>query len=204
MQSALPLFGLVVCSILSTPGLTRAQDPPVSRESPYVARYVASQEYREALEEEVRQRKRAERLNEERERRYWSAECPGCARREEGIQVRAVPGTGVVGVLHDVDLEEEFLMVRLRFYNDGAEQARLTIDPVGAYESYFVEVGGEKRHILRNEDGELEAKKPLAVEMRPGAMESWWARFPAIPGTESFDVVIPPAGPFLSVPKQAD
>jgi hypothetical protein len=55
-----------------------------------------------------------------------------------------------------------------------------------------VEVDGERSFILRDEDGDLEAKKSFAGELDPGEMESWWARFPPLPSQAvSFDIVIP-------------
>jgi len=66
-------------------------------------------------------------------------------------------------------------------------------------------VNGERRFILRDDDGSLDAKRPLNREIEPGSMESWWAKFPALPpDTESFDVVIPPAPAFEAVSVRAD
>ena len=100
--------------------------------------------------------------------------------------------------------EDEFVMVRLRFYNDGSEPASLVIDPAIGYESFAISAGGETLHILREGNGDLAAKKRLDLDVRPGAMESWWALFPALPaGTETFDLVVPPAPPFEAVPVSA-
>lgn len=195
MRSSLLVPAVVLATLLSTPGVNRAQEaPPPTRELPEAERNV-----QEENEERLR------RLNKAEAQRQRAAECPGCTRRGEGIQVQAIPGTRLVAVLHDIDLEEEFLMVRLRFYNDGSDPATLTIDPAETYESFFVEFDGKRNFILRDDDERLDAKKPLALELQTGKMASWWARFPPLsPGIESFDVVIPPAAPFLNVPVAAD
>ena len=55
--------------------------------------------------------------------------------------------------------------------------------------------------ILRKEDGDLDAKDRLDVNVLPGRMKSWWARFPALAAdTDSFDLVVPPAPPFDGIP----
>jgi len=193
LRSSLLVPAVVLATLLSTPGVNRAQEaPPPPRELPEPER---NEEYEERLR----------RLNREEAQRQGAAECPGCSRRGEGIQVQPIPGTRLVAVLHDIDLEEEFLMVRLRFYNDGSDPATLTIDPAETYESFFVEFDGKRNFILRDDDERLDAKKPLAFKLQTGKMASWWARFPPLPpGIESFDVVIPPAAPFLNVPVAAD
>ena len=110
------------------------------------------------------------------------------------IQSHRVPGTGLVAILHDIDVEDDALTVRIRFYNEGTEPAALAVDPTAAYDAFYVEVDGEKRFILRDDDGTLEAKGSLARDLEPGGMESWWAHFPPLPPKAvSFDVVIPPA-----------
>ena len=118
----------------------------------------------------------------------------------EGLQVRGIPDTQLVGVLHRTEIDDGVLTVRLRFYNEGAEPARLSIDPTGAEDAFLLRVGAEEHPILRNEDGELEAKEPLNVEIEPGDMETWWAKFPAPPaGTRAFDLEIPPVATFRGV-----
>lgn len=118
----------------------------------------------------------------------------------EGLQVRGIPDTQLVGVLHRTELDDGVLTVRLRFYNEGAVPARLSIDPTGAEDAFLLRIGEEEHPILRNEDGELEAKEPLDVEIKPGEMETWWAKFPAPPaGTRAFDLDIPPVATFRSV-----
>jgi hypothetical protein len=124
-----------------------------------------------------------------------------CSDRGEGIQSYGVPGTNLVAVLHDIDREQDGLLVRVRFYNDGPEPVRLGVDPAQAYDAYFVEAGGERRFILREEDGTLEAKDPFVRMLEPGAMESWWAKFPPLEiGARVADITIPPAPRFEMVP----
>jgi hypothetical protein len=123
-----------------------------------------------------------------------------CRDRREGIQSQRIPGTGLVAVLHDVDDEEDGLFVRIRFYNDGSGPAKLGVDPTRDYDAYFVEVGGERRFILRDDDGALEAKEPLVRVLAPGAMESWWAKFaPLERGATTLDIRIPPAPHFEAI-----
>jgi hypothetical protein len=123
-----------------------------------------------------------------------------CSDRREGIQSQRVPGTSLVAVLHDIDDEEGGLVVRMRFYNDGPEPVRLGVDPTRAYDAYFIEVGGERRFILRDDDGALKAKEPLARVLAPGAMESWWAKFPPLErGAKILEITIPPASPFEAI-----
>ena len=124
-----------------------------------------------------------------------------CSYRGEGIQSKGVPGTNLVAVLHDIDREQDGLLVRVRFYNDGPEPVRLGVDPAQAYDAYFVEAGGERRFILREEDGTLEAKDAFVRMLEPGAMESWWAKFPPLEnGARAIDITIPPAPRFEMVP----
>ena len=74
------------------------------------------------------------------------------------------------------------------------------VDPTQTYEAYFVEAGDERRFILRDEDGALEAKKPLVRVLAPGTMERWWAKFPRLDsGVRSLDITIPPAPRFHAV-----
>lgn len=118
-----------------------------------------------------------------------------------GLQSRGIPGTPLVAVVHEASREDGVLTLRLRFYNDGSEPARLRIDPAGDPEACFVRAGQAKLRVLEDEDGELEAKDPLDVALAPGEMESWWARFPAPPAdTANIDVMIPPVAAFTDVP----
>lgn len=157
-------------------------------------------EYADQLEREEREQRR-----KEQEARHTVDACEfGCV-EHEGLQTRAIPGTTLVAVVHQAKLEDDGLTLRLRFYNDGSEPARLTIDPTTDYESFFVQVGREKLFIRKDEDGELDAKDPLALDLKPGKMESWWAKFPAPPaGTESFHLEIPSVAAFRSVPLEDD
>jgi hypothetical protein len=123
-----------------------------------------------------------------------------CSDRGEGIQSQRIPDTGLMAVLHDIDDEKDGLVVRMRFYNDGPEPVRLRVDPTRAYDTYFIEVGGERRFILRDDEGALEAKEPLARVLDPGAMESWWAKFPPLErGAKILEITIPPASPFEAI-----
>lgn len=165
--------------------------------------YLEARENAEQIEQEKRNRER----ERERRRPKPSACATGaiCAPRGEGIQSHPIPGSGLVAVLHDVDVEKDVLNVRFRFFNDGAEPVTLAIDPTTDYEAYFVEVGGARHYILRNDDGSLQAKKSIDGELEPGSMESWWAKFPPVPpDAASFDVVVPPAPRFEAVPLSAD
>ena len=78
------------------------------------------------------------------------------------------------------------------------------MDPSGAPQSFFVQVGVDRLPILSDEDGELESKGALDVILDPGEIESWWARFPA-PSSDAttFDLHIP-AGTFRDVPLEVD
>ena len=123
-----------------------------------------------------------------------------CSPLSLGIQRHRIDGTTLVAVLYDIDEQEDGLLVRLRFYNDGSEPVTLGVDPTRAYGAYFVEMSGERGFILRDEDGALEAKKPLMRALAPGAMESWWARFPPRKkGADAIDIRIPPAPRFEAI-----
>ncbi|CAN5867651.1 hypothetical protein BH20GEM1_BH20GEM1_15910 [soil metagenome] len=103
------------------------------------------------------------------------------------------------------ELDDDVVTMRLRFYNDGSEPARLTIDPLSAYESFYLQVGREKLFIRKDDDGELDAKEPVEMELKPGKMETWWAKFPApSAGTEAFDLEIPPVATFRNIPLEDD
>lgn len=165
--------------------------------------------YRDRYEQQLRERHREELAKLEIfatvKRQYVADPCGlGCG-DHYGLQTRAIPGTPLVGVVYQANREDGVLTLRLRLYNDGSEPARLTIDPTSAYEAFFVRVGGEKLHILKGEDGELEAKESLEVDLEPGHMESWWANFRA-PSLDSkaFDLEIPPIDPFRDVPLTDD
>lgn len=186
-------MGLVWALVLALPAVASAQVQPAPRD-PYLA-------VRERLEQIEQEKRNREREWERRKPKPSGCQAMGtCALGDAGIRSEAIPGTGLVAVLHDVDVEKESLTIRLRFINRGSEPATITLDPGVAYAAYFVEVEGEKRHILRADDGALAAKKPLARALPPGAMESWWAKFPPLaPGATTFDVVIPPAPRFEDV-----
>jgi hypothetical protein len=128
----------------------------------------------------------------EREAAYATDACGIGCEDHEGLQVRGIPGTFLAAVVYKALLDDDALTIQLRFHNDGSEAARLTVDPRGAAQSFYVQVGEEKLYILAEDDGELVAKEPLDVELEPGEIESWWARFPAPPrGTTAFDFHIP-------------
>jgi hypothetical protein len=179
---------------LALPALARAQvEAP---RDPYLAE-------RERLER-VTATKRYHALHARDRRRPRPTGCATgriCSPLSVGIQRHRIDGTSLVAVLHDVDIEQDAILVRLRFYNDGSEPMRLRIDPKQDYEAYFVEVGGERRFILRDDDGSLEAKEPLVRVIAPGAMESWWAKFPPLAtGAKALDIRIPPARRFEAIP----
>jgi len=152
------------------------------------------------------ERERREQLRREQEERRSGADDPcalGCG-DYEGLQTRGIPGTSLVAVLHRTEIDDGVLTARLRFYNEGEAPAHLSIDPTGE-ETFVLRVGTEEYPILRNEDGEPEAKDPLSLELEPGEMESWWAKFPAPPaGTRRIDLDIPPAVTFRDVQIDAD
>jgi hypothetical protein len=191
-----PILLLGGVLLAPAPALAQVQEAPRDP-------YLKARENVEQIEQEKRNRER----ERERQRPKPSACATGanCAPRGAGIQSHIVPGSGLMAVLHDVDVEKDALNVRFRFFNDGAEPVTLAIDPRADYEAYFVEVDGARRFILRNDDGSLQAKKPIDGELEPGSMESWWAKFPPLPpDAESFDVVVPPAPRFEAVPVSAD
>lgn len=151
------------------------------------------------------ERERQERQRQEQDERRVDDPCESGCGDHEGLQTRGIPDTQLVGVLNRTEFDDGVLTVRLRFYNEGAEPARLSIDPTGSEEAFILRAGGEEHQILRNEDGELEAKEPLDVEIKPGKMETWWAKFPAPPaGTHEFDLEIPPVATFRNVRLEDD
>lgn len=161
-----------------------------------------ARENRERIAQEKRNREREyEREKERRAPKPTGCETGQfCLRSIEAIQSHRVPGTGLMAVLHDIDVEEHALTVRMRFYNEGTETATLALDPTASYDAFYVEVDGEKSFILRDEDGDLAAKRSFAGELDPGEMESWWARFPPLPSqVVSFDIAIPPVPRFEGV-----
>ena len=210
MRPAFPI--LLLGGSLLAPAAAIAQVEELPRGSVGV---LESREYRERIEQEKRNRER------ERERLFpKSSGCSTgamagfgdgllvpveCAPGEAEIQNHTVLASGLVAVLHDVDVEKDALIVRLRFLNHGAGPVTLVIDPSADYEAYFVEVDGARRFILRDDNGSFQAKKPIDGELEPGSMESWWAKFPPLPpDAESFDLVVPPAPRFEAVPVSPD
>jgi hypothetical protein len=189
----------VVLSLMAIPALPLAAGAVAVQQDP-VGNRPLDPEYADQREREEREQRR-----KEQEALHAADACEyGCV-EHEGLQTRAIPGTTLVAVVHQAKLEDDGLTLRLRFYNDGAEPARLTIDPTTDYESFFVQVGREKLFIRKDEDGELDVKDPLELDLKPGKMESWWAKFPAPPaGTESFHLEIPPVAAFRSVPLEDD
>ena len=196
MRTAVAILLLGGVLLAPAPALAQVQQAPRDP-------YLEAREKDEQIEQEKRNRER----ERERRRPKPSACATGaiCAPRGEGIQSHPIPGSGLVAVLHDVDVEKDVLNVRFRFFNDGAEPVTLALDAAADYEAYFVEVDGAKMFILRDGDGSLQAKKSIDRVLGPGSMESWWAKFPALPPeAESFDVVVPPAPRFEAVPVSAD
>ena len=190
MKQRLPRMVLLAC-LVALPRAALAQDRPAPRDPT-----LAQRERLELIEQEERNREREYALEKEwpKSNRTGCETGRYCPQRNEAIQSYRVPGTGFVAVLHDIDVEDDALTVRIRFYNGGSEPAALAIDPAAAYEAFYVEVDGEKSFILRHDDGTLEAKESLTRDLEPDGMESWWAHFPPLsPKAISFDVVIPPA-----------
>lgn len=197
-RSMRPSFLLIValCAIPSLPltaGAALQQDP--------VGGAALDPNYADQAE-----RERREQLRREQEERRRDDDDPcelGCG-DYEGLQTRGIPGTSLVAVLHRTELDDGVVTARLRFYNEGQAPAHLTIDPTGE-EAFVLKVGTEEYPILRNEDGEPEAKDALSLELEPGEMETWWAKFPAPPaGTRWIDLEIPPAATFRDVRFAAD
>lgn len=195
----MPRFSLVflaLCAIPLMPPTARAaiqQDP--------VAGQALDPNYADQAE-----RERREQLRREQEERRESADDPcelGCG-DYEGLQTRGIPGTSLVAVLHRLEVDDDVVTARLRFYNEGEAPAHLTVDPTGEA-AFVLRAGAEEFPILRNEDGEPEAKDALAVELEPGEMETWWAKFPSPPGgTRWIDLEIPPAATFGDVRFEVD
>lgn len=193
----LPPFFLFAFLVVPS-GLTLAQEQPPRR-----ARVLTESERVELQLQEKRNRER-EYAREKEWREPKPAGCQTgqfCLQRIEAIQSHGLPGSGLMAVLHDIDVGKDALTVRIRVYNEGTEPATLVLDPTASYDAFYVEVAGEKSFILRDEDGDLEAKKSFAGELDPGEMESWWAQFPPLPSqVVSFDIVIPPVPRFEGVP----
>ena len=184
------LLIVALCAIPSLPLTARAsvQQDPVGGQpaDPYYADQ-AEQERREQLR------------REQEERRGGGDPCElGCG-DYEGLQTRGIPGTSLVAVLHRTEIDDDVVTARLRFYNEGETPAHLSIDPAGE-ETFVLRVGTEEYPILRNGDGEPDAKDAMSLELEPGEMETWWARFPAPPaGTRWIDLEIPPVATFRDV-----
>jgi len=171
----------------SLPSTARAQQDPVAGQ-PLDPNYADQAD-----------RQQQDQRRQEQDERRGADPCElGCG-DHEGLQTRGIPDTRLVAVIHRTELDDGVLTVRLRFYNEGEEPARLSVDPTGE-DAFLLKVGGEEYAILRNGDGDFEAKDALDVELKPGKMETWWAKFPAPPdGTRAFDLEIPPAVTFRNV-----
>ena len=201
---AVPLFVLLV-----SPSDGVAQVNPPRRfnsatgeliEQHYALRY--QQQWRD--QHRKTQLRRSERLLEFRERNAKYYACGLGCDLHEGLQVQGIPGTFLSVALYKARVDDHALTLQLRFHNDGAEPERLTIDPSATSESYYVQVGEGRLHILEDEDGELKSKGPLNELLGPGEIESWWARFPAPPhGATTFDLHFP-AVTFRDVPLSTD
>lgn len=187
MQQRLPQMVLLACLVAPSESAL-AQDRTAPPDP-----YLTERERLEQIEQEERNRER----EYAREKEWREPKPTGCQTGQfcpQSSEPIRMPGTGLMAVLHDIDVEDDALTVRIRFYNEGTEPATLAVDPTAAYDSFYVEVDGEKSFILRDDDGTLEAKESLARDLEPGGMESWWAHFPPLPPKAvSFDVVIPPA-----------
>jgi hypothetical protein len=172
---------------------------------------VVEQPYAERYQQWVRDRQRREQLGRteklldfrERDAAYAADACGLGCDGHEGLQVQGIPGTTLAAVVYKA-LIDDVLTLQLRFHNDGSEPARLTMDPSGAPESFFVLVGEQRLDILADEDGELESKGRLDEVLEPGEIASWWARFPP-PRSDAtkFDLHIP-AVTFRDVPLATD
>lgn len=180
------LVGILSLAALDPPAAVAQQDP------------VAGQPLDPNYADQADRQQRDQRRQEQDERRGVDPCELGCG-DHEGLQTRGIPDTRLVAVLHRTELDDGVLTVRLRFYNEGEEPARLSVDPTGE-DAFLLKVGAEEYPILRNGDGDFEAKDALDVELKPGKMETWWAKFPAPPdGTRAFDLDIPPAVTFRNV-----
>jgi hypothetical protein len=138
----------------------------------------------------------------EREAPYTADACGLGCEGHEGLQVRRIPGTRLSAVVYKTRLDDDGLTVQLRFHNDGRQPEWLTVDPSESW--LYVQAGDETLHVRVDNDGELEAKHRLDVELEPGEIESWWARFPAPRShPRTFDLHIP-AVTFRDVPLATD
>ncbi len=184
---------LLVVALLAIPALPLAGRAAVQQDP------VNGQPLDPHYADQADQQRRDQLRREQDERRSDADPCElGCG-DYEGLQTRGISGTSLVAVLHRTEIEDDVLTARLRFYNEGEAPAHLSIDPSGE-QTFVLRVGTEEYPILRNEDGEPEAKDPLSMELEPGEMETWWAKFPAPPaGTRSIDLEIPPAAIFRDV-----
>jgi hypothetical protein len=126
-----------------------------------------------------------------REAAYAADACGLGCEGHEGLQVRGVPGTDLAAVVYKARLDDDVLTVQLRFHNDGAEPARLSIDPAVEPESFYAQIGEERVPIRSGEDGRPEAKDALDEVLDPGEIESWWARFSTPRDAFTFDLHIP-------------
>ena len=189
----------VILSLVAIPSIPFAARAMVVQQYP-VGGQPVEPEYGDRESQEQRDQRR-----KEQEALHGTDACElGCV-EHEGLQTRGIPDTPLVGVVYQANRENGVMTLRLRFYNDGSEPARLTIDPSSDHEAFFVRVGQEKLFILKDEDGELEAKEPLELDLKPGKMESWWAKFPApAADAEAFDLEVPPIATFTNVPIAGD
>ena len=189
---------LLVVALLAIPVLPLAADAAVQQDpvggAPLDANYA----------DQAEQERRDQLRREQEERRSGADPCElGCG-DYEGLQTRGIPGTSLVAVLHRTEIDGDVVTARMRFYNEGQTPAHLSIDPSGE-EAFVLRVGTEEYPILRNEDGEPESKDPLSMDLEPGEMETWWAKFPAPPaGTRWIDLEIPPAATFRDVRFESD
>ena len=211
-----PRFHPVVLSVLAIATLplsARSQvNGPEIRVNPTTGEELLEPYYANQYLEELRDDRReaedesaADREgSREREVVYAKDACGVGCDDHEGLQVRRIPGTLLAAVIYKAELDGDVLTLRLRFINDGPASERLVIDPSTNPESFYVQVGKEKLHILEHERGELEAKDPSDEVLEPGEIASWWAKFPAPPSeTEAFDFQLP-AVAFRDVPLDID
>ena len=118
------------------------------------------------------------------------------------LQVQEVNAPGLLAELTEVTRKDGVLTVKIRFRNTGSDVVHHSFETHhGRYELFYVTAGSQKYFVLKDSEGEPLAPKYLSVDLDPGATSTWWAKFPAPPGSEtSIDLVIPDAPPFEDVP----
>ena len=114
--------------------------------------------------------------------------------------------TGVVADVTECKRKDDVLSVKVRFHNAGNDKRNLNLIENRDYEKYYVSAASKKYFILKDSEGTYLTPQAantggLAVSLEPGGQYTWWAKYPAPPAdVKTVTLYTKLAAPFEDIP----